>query len=216
MDSPCAPYKERSSQGSRLTGEITSQSEARMEKPKSPEETHQTRITHTRHSLGVSQVPWDVQHQPMGQRRGKGWGCHGQSRTGSLRCGRRGVHESRAKPRLQPGRGEVREGRREQPPWMLCCINGLEMSRDSSARGDTEGTFAPAHIMRIVKEQQPQKKPFVLLLCSLLLISRKLPFVRLNLQEDFRIPGLLMPLPNTRQQYPESLDTLMANLYQIP
>lgn len=98
---------------------------------------------------------------------------------------------------------------------MLCCINGLEMSRDSSARGDTEGTLAPAHIMRIVKERQPQKRTFILVLCSLLFISRKLPFVRLNLQQNFRAPALLMPLLNTRQQYPESLNTLKANIYQM-
>lgn len=38
-----------------------------------------------------------------------------------------------------PLRGEVGEGTRELPAQMLCCINRLEMSRDSSARGDTEG-----------------------------------------------------------------------------
>lgn len=73
------------------------------------------------------------------------------------------------------------------------------------------GTLAPAHIMRIVKECQLQSRDFILVLCSLLCASRKLPFVKSNLQEDFRVPGLLMPLPNSRQQYPESLKTLKAN-----
>lgn len=45
MDRARAPYKERPSQGTGLTGGSTSQSEARMGKPKSSEGTHQTRVT---------------------------------------------------------------------------------------------------------------------------------------------------------------------------
>lgn len=84
----------------------------------------------------------------MGCRREKGWVSHGQGASGVPGGGcRRAECQSTAKLTQQPHRGEVREG--ELPAWMFCCINGLEMSRDSSARGDTGGTLAPAHIMRI-------------------------------------------------------------------
>lgn len=210
MDSPHVPYKERSRDKAGWRNHITDRGtngKAKVPRGDSSDESY------SHGSLGVSQVPWakgEGRDGPAIHRAGQG--ASGVAGGGCMRA----ECWSRAKPRLQPHRGEVREGRRELPAWMLCCINGLEMSRDSSARGDTEGTLAPAHIMTIVKEHQPQKRPFILALCSLLFISRKLPFVRLNLQEDFRIPGLLMPLPNTRQQYPESLNTLKANLYQIP
>lgn len=72
--------------------------------------------------------------------------------------------------------------------------------QDSSARGDTEEKLAPAHLLRTVKESQTQRWTFILVLCSLFFISRKLRFVRLKLLEDSRVPGLLMPLPNARQQ----------------
>lgn len=64
MDSPCAPWKDRLSQATRLTGDTTSLSGARVEKPKSSEGTHQTRVTHASpwvflRSLGTcSPSPW--------------------------------------------------------------------------------------------------------------------------------------------------------------
>ena len=106
----------------------------------------------------------------------------------------------RAKPRLKSHRGEVREGRRGTAYTdALLGRAGVEMGRDSSARGDTEGTLAPAHIMRTVKASQSQRWTFILVLC-LVFISRKLPFVRFKLQEDSRVSALLMALRNTRQQ----------------
>lgn len=116
MDSSCAPYKERLSQGTRLTGDATSQLEARMEKPKSPEGTQQTRVTYTAplvstrsHGMCSSPTPWAEGEGGDGSAMDRaGQGASGVAGGGCVRA----ECLSRAKPRLQPHRGGVREGRR--------------------------------------------------------------------------------------------------------
>lgn len=121
--------------------------------------------------------------------------------------------QSKTQTEVTQRRGEMREGRRGTAYTdALLGRAEVEMGRDSSARGDTEGTLAPAHTMRTVKASQPQRWTFILVLCSLLFISRMLPFVRLKLHEDSRVPALLLPLPVTGQQEPESLNTSMNSL----
>lgn len=218
MDFPHGPYKERPSQGTRLTGDPTSLLETRVKSWNSQRGLIRPEL------LTVVSLRSHGMCSPNSQAEGEGGNGSAMDKAGQGASGVAGgkfsAWEQNAwaepNPAAKTAATQRRGGRRELPAWMLCCINGLEMSRDSSGRGDTEGTLAPAHIMRIVKEFQPQKRAFILVLYFLLFVSRKLPFVKLNLQEDFRVPALLMPLLNSRQQYPESLRTLKANRYQIP
>lgn len=93
--------------------------------------------------------------------------------------------------------------------WEKNCLHRCSAGESKGGNGhgqlcqrDVEGILVSAHIMRRVKEIQPQRWTFILL-CSLLFISRKLSVVRLKLQEDSRVPVFLMSLLIAGQQYPE-------------
>lgn len=109
------PTRRDHDKGTRLTGEITSQSEGGMEKPKSLEGTHQARVTHT--ALWVSLRSHGM-CSPSPWAKGEGRDGSAMDRAGQRASGvagggcMRAKCLSRAKPRLQPHRGEVREGRR--------------------------------------------------------------------------------------------------------
>lgn len=157
-------------------------------------------------------LPWHLP-RPAGAAALHSVGLMGMGGTGLPQAEQDGEHQevagggcvkavclARAKPQLMPPGGEVRDGRRGAAYTdALLRRAGVGMGRDSSARGDREGTFASSHTMREVKASK-LRCTFILVLCALLFTSRKLPLLRLKLQEGSRVPAFLMPLSNSWQQ----------------